>query len=151
MYNKLRIIIFIISMKKILTKCIVFVYFITPGKLKLSDWNPDLWIEKVVAICTGGPRQGIFRILLGGTAQRDFRPTVFLIIRTSLGHWPMGYNFFDELFQFLGDILRWVNLPACIIWPFRILFKETLQRDCRPIFHYSCLPEPLSNGLKYFG
>ena len=25
-----------------------------------------------------------------GTVQRDFRPTVFFIIQTSLGYWPMG-------------------------------------------------------------
>ena len=33
----------------------------------------------------------IYLVLLKGTVQRDFfRPPVFFIIRTSLGHWPMG-------------------------------------------------------------
>ena len=48
-----------------------------------------------------------------GTVQRDFRPPVFFIIPTGLGHWPMGENVFKfrfvfaEIFKFLRSSARY--------------------------------------------
>ena len=47
-----------------------------------STWFPSLLLKQTIhiTICRS----------LKGTVQRDFRPLVFFIIRTSLVHWPMG-------------------------------------------------------------
>ena len=35
---------------------------------------------------------GSIYVYIKGTVQRDFRPPVFFIVQTSLGHWSMGLN-----------------------------------------------------------
>ena len=71
------------------------------------------------------------KTMFKGTVQRDFRPQDFFILRTSLGHWPMGkiypnlvkfslsYSIFSGYITSLSQsprsmILRWVNLSQGI-------------------------------------
>ena len=46
-----------------------------------------------------------------GTVQRDFRTSVFFIIRINLGHRPKGSNIFRFSYEF-ADLLEFFNLPG---------------------------------------
>ena len=51
------------------------------------QWNNTQWESKWLL--------AVFCIRFKGKVHRDFRPPIFFIIRTCLGHWSMGKNIID--------------------------------------------------------
>ena len=93
---------------------------------------------------------------LKGTVQRDFRPPVFFIIRTGLGHWPwVKIVLFSVPF-----LLRYSNFfesqSSMILYcaesgDFSVSYlKGESNENFYLFFHNLSLPWPLSSGLKYF-
>ena len=56
---------------------------------------------------------GVCFRLFKGTVQRDFRPPVFFLIRTSLGHLLMGWNIFDFSWDLNISAASWSTKLSC--------------------------------------
>ena len=97
---------------------------VSPAKLSCNIMS----IVQCVHLYSATPHS---KTMFKGTVQRDFRPQDFFILRTSLGHWPMGkiypnlvkfslsYSIFSGFITSLSQsprsmILRWVNLSQGI-------------------------------------